>query len=302
MPNPRFLKLAERLRNDSVPAGEVKPDTSGNKGGRGEEDSSGNTTFPDSVTSSSILKYDSFGLPIIRKANEYFTGTKAEIPLREGLLGFGKSTGEVQNMYLLKRLAVVTALHNDPSLRNGNMWPITPGQSENLLKESKLPNPNAYWEDLGLILYDTTGATNNKEAKALYESIQRNRVELGLSPSSVNSRLVVVNAGLEKDVDMPHGVKPVILPGTTFVYSHEILQRTGEDHKFEYGTAKGLPSISSLGSGNRTIYMPNEKIDIGLRVLFRGRDLNLVARYWFLTVDDANGRVNVAHQGGSPKK
>ncbi|MEK6909310.1 MAG: hypothetical protein AABX23_04630 [Nanoarchaeota archaeon] len=302
MPNPRFLKLAERLKNDSVPAGKSPPDNGGSDGERGEVGSSVKTIFPDSVASSSILQYDSFGLPLIRKANEYFAGTKAEIPLREGLLGFGKSAGEVQNMYLLKRLAIVTALHKDPSLRNGNMWPITPGQSENLLKESKLPNPSAYWEDLGLILYDTTGATNNKEARALFDSIQRNRVELGLSPSDANSRLVVVNAGLEKNVDMPHGVNPVILPGTTLVYPHDILQRTGENHKFEYGTAKGLPTMSSLGSGNRTIYMPNEKTDIGLRVLIRNGNLNLSARDRNLTGDNADGRVNVAHQGGSPKK
>ena len=182
------------------------------------------------------------------------------------------------------------------------MWPITPGQSELLLRDNKLPDPRRYWEDLALILYDTTGSTNNKEAKALAESIQRNRVELGLSPTEVNSRLVVVNAGLAKDVDMPHGVKPIILPGTTFVYPHEVLQKTGINSNFEYGTARGLPTVSSLGKGTRTLYMPSDTSDIGLRVLIRDWDLDLSARGTDLTGGIADGRVNFAHQGDGAKK
>ncbi len=302
MPNPRFLKLAERLRNDVTPAGKPEGDNRG-EGERGKTPV-GRTSFPESVESSSIFQYDAFGIPIIRKANEYFAGTKAEIPLKEGILGsgIGRSSGEVPNMYVLKRLALVTALHYDPSLRNGNMWPITPGQSELLLRDNKLPDPKRYWEDLGLILYDTTGSTNNKEARALAESIQANRIELGLSPSEANSRLVVVNAGLAKDVDMPHGVKPIILPGTTFVYSHDLLHKTGTNSSFEYGTARGLPPFSGLGKGTRTLYMPNENSDIGLRVLFRGGNLSLYAWYGDLTDGDEGGRVNFAHQGDVPKK
>ncbi len=299
MPNPRFLKLAERLRNDAMPAG--KPE--GEKGEERKDPLAGaRTSFPEFVASSSIFQYDSFGIPIIRKANELFAGTKAEIPYREGLMGVGKSSGEVPNMYLLKRLALVTTLHYAPSLRNGNMWPITPGQSELLLRDNKLPDPRRYWEDLALILYDTTGSTNNNEAKALAESIQRNRVELGLSSTDVNSRLVVVNAGLAKDVDMPHGVKPIILPGTTFVYPHDVLQKTGTNSNFEYGTARGLPSVSSLGKGTRTLYMPSDTSDIGLRVLIRDRYLSLDAGYSDLTGDYAGGRVNFAHQGDGAKK
>lgn len=300
MPNPRFLKLAERLRNDATPAG--KPE--GEKGEERREDPSvgARTSFPESVDSSFIFQYDDFGIPIIRKANERFAGTKAEIPYSEGLMGVGKILGEVGNMYLLKRLALVTALHYDSSLRNGNMWPITPGQSELLLMDNKLPNPKRHWEDLALILYDSTGSTNNKEAKSLAESIQRNRAELRLSPSEANSRLVVVNAGLAKDVDMPHGVKPIILPGTTFVYPHEALQKTGTNSTFEYGTDRGLPPVSSLGRGTRTLYMPSETTDIGLRVLVRSGNLDLYARYRDLTNDRAYGRVNFAHQGDGAKK
>ena len=303
MPNPRFLRLAERLRNDAAPLGKPEGDPRGEDEKRKPPADIGKTSFPESVEGSSILQYDNFGIPLIRKVNEYFAGTKAEVPLKEGFgLGIGRSAGEVPNMYILRRLALVTALHYNPSLRNGNTWPITPGQSELLLKDNKLPSPNRYWEDLGLILYDTTGSTNNKEARALAESIQQNRAELRLSPTEANSRLVVVNAGLAKDVDMPHGVKPIILPGTTFVYPHEILQKTGTNSVFEYGTARGLPQASSLGRGTRTLYMPNETSDIGLRVLFRDGGWDLGAGYGDLAGDDADGRVNVAHQGEVPKK
>ena len=77
---------------------------------------------------------------------------------------------------------------------------------------------------------------------------------------------------------MPHGVKPIIISGITQVYTHEILDKTGESHTFEYGLDRGLPFVSEIGSGDRTLYMPPSGDNIGLRVLYRGRDRDLGAR------------------------
>ena len=94
---------------------------------------------------------------------------------------------------------------------------------------------------------------------------------------------------------MPHGVKPIIIPGITQVYAHEILNRTGENHTFEYGLDRGLPAVSEIGSGNRTIYMPSGD-NIGLCVLYRDWVLDLEARSGDLADSGSVGRINFALQ------
>ena len=244
--------------------------------------------FPDSPSESFIMSYDGehkdYFQELIAKVNEKFNGTRAEIPIG--------TSGEVQNMYAIKRMALVSTIANNPSLQSQGFYPITPMQDETLLKAGKLPDPRKYWEDLALLLYDTNG-NNQKEALALKESIVQHKSDLSLPESDLEKRLVIVNAGGVPDQDMPHGVKPIIIPGITQVYTHEILNRTGENHKFEYGLDRGLPAVSEIGNGNRTLYMPSGD-DIGLRVLFRDGDLDLVAGFWDLAVSSSVGRVNFA--------
>lgn len=235
-----------------------------------------------------ILTYDTdFSRELIAKSNELFSGTKAEIP--------AGSSGEVKNMYALKRLGLITAIYKDDHLRSHNLWPITPLQSEELLKEGKLPEPRGYWEDLGLTLFDRSpNGKNPGEAKALYESLKRERDQLGLSEGDLEERMLIINAGLEVDSDMPHGAKPIILPGLTQVYIHPVLFKTGQNYKFEYGLEWGIPSESDLGRGNRTLHMPSRDEDIGLRVLYRDWYLDLYAWGEDLVDSVSDGRVNFA--------
>ena len=255
--------------------------------------------FPGSVSDSFILSYNPFGIALISKSNEYFQGTKAEIPLMQA----DNQTplkGEVQNMYLLKRLALVTALYKNPGLNPDNFWPISPEQSERLLHDGKMPNASTSWEDLALLLYGHSSKGQNPvEAKALYESMKRYQRELGLSKSDLEKKLVVVNAGLEKNDKAPHGVVPVVLPGLTEAYHLDVLEKVGpnQEFKFEYGLDRGLPKIDDLGKGTRTLYMPSETANIGLRVLVRGRNLDVVAGDGGLVSSDAGGRVRFAPQG-----
>ena len=244
--------------------------------------------FPDSPSESFLMSYDGshgdYFQELISKVNEKFNGTRAELPTG--------TSGEVQNMYAIKRMVLVSTIANNPTLQSQGFYPITPMQDESLLKAGKLPDPSKYWEDLALLLYDTNG-NNSQEAQALKESIIQHRTDLGLSQSDLEKRLVVVSAGGEVDSDMPHGVKPIIIPGITQVYAHEILDKTGENHKFEYGLDRGLPAVSEIGNGDRTLYMPSGD-NIGLRVLFRDWDLDLVARDGDLAYSDSDGRVNFA--------
>ena len=295
MPNPRFLQTVERWMNKDIPAEKTKPTKPKTSQVVGT-----NLVFPDSVPEIYRFSYDGqhkeFYQEVIAKANELLRGTQIEIPT-------GKS-GEVQNMYPLKRFGLITAIYNNPQLRNHNLWPITPTQSEHLLKAGVLTNNEDYWEGLGLILYDRSESGENpQEAKALYDSLKKHRQDLGLSASDLEQRLIIVSPGLEKDSSMPQGVKPIILPGITQAYTHEVLEKVGEDHNFDgYGLKGGLPLIKQLEKGDRTLYMPDETEDIGLRVLVRDRGSDLYARNWGLVNSSADGRVNFAPQARTPKK
>jgi len=251
-------------------------------------------SFPDSPSESFLFSYDgthgAYFQELISKVNEVYSGTRAEIPTG--------TSGEVQNMYAIKRMALVSTIANNPSLQGQGFYPITPMQDESLLKNGKLPNPSGYWEDLALLLYDTNGK-NPQEAQALKESIIQYRTDLALSESDLEKRLVVVSAGGEVDSSMPHGVKPIVIPGITQVYAHEILDKTGENHKFEHGLDRGLPAVSEIGSGPRTLYMPDETSDIGLRVLFRDGVRVLGARSGDLADSNSDGRVNFARSAST---
>ena len=282
MVNKRFLKTAERWMNKDAP---VKRTTT--QPIPQNPVAVQNASFPDSPSESFIMSYDGtyrdYFQELISKVNERFSGTRAELPTG--------TSREVQNMYAIKRMALVSTIANNPSLQSQGFYPITPMQDESLLKAGKLPDPSRYWEDLALLLYDTNG-NNPQEAQALKESIIQHRTDLDLNQSDLEKRLVVVSAGGEVDSSMPQGVKPIIIPGITQVYTHEILNRTGENHKFEYGLDRGLPVISEIGNGDRTIYMPNETEDIGLRVLCRDGGLGLDAGFGGLAGSGSGGLVN----------
>ncbi|MCA9487809.1 MAG: hypothetical protein KC516_02500, partial [Nanoarchaeota archaeon] len=147
-------------------------------------------------------------------------------------------------------------------------------------------------EDLGMVLYDLKGE-NEKEAKAIYESIKNHKSELGLSESDLEKRLLIFNAGVKLNSDSDYGVVPIIIPGVTQVYHHEILDKTGENYTFDYALEKGLPNVSKTGKGSRTLYMPSGS-KIGLRLLYRSRDSGLYARVGDLADSGSEGRVNFA--------
>ncbi len=288
MVNQRFLETAGRWKNDELPKEKTELDKK-----KSQSDFSGQEFyFPASPPESFIFSYDGvhgdYFQELIAKSNEKFRGTKAEIPT-------GKK-GEVKNMYGVKRMALISTIVNNPNLLNYNLMPITPTQSENLLKEGKLTNPTKNWEDLGLILYDTNGENRN-ESIALKEDIVRHQSGLRLKSGDLEKRLVIINAGAEPDGNMNYGVRPVIVPGITAVYPHDILSQNGQDHQFEYGLDGGLPSVSQVGKGKRILYMPRGNGNIGLLALYRFRDLNLDAWNWDLDYSYDSGRVNFAPQG-----
>jgi len=252
--------------------------------------------FSKNPNESFIMSYDGihgeYFQELISKVNETYAGTKAEIPTG--------TSGEIQG-HLIKRLGLITTIYDNSNLRSAGLHPITPEQSEYLLQADNLTTPGDNWEDLAMVLYDLSqNGNNSKEAQAIYNSLKDHRQDLGLSKSDLEKKLVIVNAGIEVDKNMNYGVKPIILPGLTQVYTHEVLEKVGEDFEFEgYGLDKGLPLLNQLGDGNRTLYMPDETEDIGLRVLYRDGGLDLSARSRYLSDSDSDGRVNFAQSAST---
>ena len=250
-----------------------------------------NTSFPNLPSESFLFSYDGehkdFFQELIDKSNAVYSGTGAEIPTG--------TSGEIQG-HLIKRMGLISTIANDSNLRSAGLHPLTATQSEYLLKEGKLTNPENNWEDFGMVLYDrSSNGYNPQEAQAIYDSLKAYRTDLSLSESDLENRLIIVNPGAEIDPDMPHGVKPIIIPGITQVYAHEVLEKVGENSSFNgYGLEGGLPLLNQLGSGDRTLYMPDETEDIGLRALCRGRDLYLYAWNEDLASSGEVGRVNFA--------
>jgi hypothetical protein len=296
MVNKRFLQAAERWKNPSLP--DEKPRTKQST----SQPIATQTVFPNLPSESFIFSYDGphkdFFQELIAKSNERFKGTKAEISIED--------EGEVKYMNIIKKLGLVTTIYQNPQLKSHCFLPITPAQSEALLKKGKLTTPEDNWEDLALILYDKSqNGENPREAQALYNSLRNHRQELGLSQSDLEHKLIVVNAGLEKDDESDYGVKPIVIPGLTQAYIHEVLEKVGEeDLNFDgYGLNGGLPMINQLGEdGDRVLYMPDVTEDMGLRVLYRNGSLSLNARNEYLANSNENGRVNFAPQGQTPRK
>ena len=282
MPNPRFLKTAERWMNKEVPFEKTQPV-------RPATPTPQPNNFPTNPDSSFLFSYDGqhgqFFQELITKANAIYSGTGAEISTG--------TSGEIQG-HLIKRMGLISTIANDSNLRSAGLHPITATQSEHLLKEGKLTNPGDNWEDFGMVLYDRSqSGYNPKEAQAIYDSLKAHRTDLSLSESDLENRLIIVNPGAEVDSSMPHGVKPIIIPGITQVYQHEVLEKVGEDPNFDgYGLEGGLPLLNQLGSGSRTLCMPDETSNIGLHVLYRDWDRVLGAWSRDLADSDSDGRVN----------
>ena len=120
-----------------------------------------NISFPNLPTESFLFSYDGehkdFFQELIRKTNEVYSETEAEIPVG--------TSGEIQGN-LIKRMGLVSTIANDSSLRSAGLYPITATQSEYLLQAGKLKNPRDSWEDFGMVLYDrSSSGYNPKEAQ-----------------------------------------------------------------------------------------------------------------------------------------
>lgn len=233
-----------------------------------------------------LLRYDgpyqNFTQELIAKYNERFGFGSLKISV--------ETKGEVEHLSIFQRLGLMTTIYQDSNLRNENLWPITPSQSEGLFRDGRLTNPKQNWENLGLVLYDLTDKSKNtKEHLAFLKTLEQHEKEIGLTKKDLEKRVIVINAGLQKDDSLEYGAYPVVLPGLTQFYTHETLEKVGGNFLFEgFGTEGGLPLLKQIKSqadnkflyknlqtGERVLLMPEETKDMGLRIM--GRWSNVVS-------------------------
>jgi hypothetical protein len=287
MINPRLLKIAERLGSAELPN---IPQVTASLGNMGNTlDIGKHVAFPP-IVNPFTLAYNQYGAKILQAMNQYFAGTPIAIDT-----SIFKSNIYPQNIQgtIFQRCAFNTAIYNDSELRKQNIWPITPQQSEQWLEYSGNPNYN---EPLAFVLYGDEGKTGNaKYAQALKDSIANNLDVLNLRYSDLEKAMLVVNAGLERDEKFEKGVRPIVLPGVTRVYTPDAL---GNDQFYfkGYGLKTGLPAksskVDSNYSGSKRGFW--EETKTGLSVLRRGDNTNL---YVFAEPFSINGSFSFATQG-----
>ena len=83
---------------------------------------------------------------LIKKTNERFKGSRINMPYKEN--------GLVNQIGILDRLAMITTIYSDNHLQSAGLYPLSPLQSELLLKDGKIPNKSLKNDEyLALILY-----------------------------------------------------------------------------------------------------------------------------------------------------
>jgi hypothetical protein len=261
--NPRFLEMAARLGG-----GQIEKDTTPKR----EKLEMKFPLFPSYVFT---LKNDEFGKELTAKLNERFKDTNAFI--NNMAFDTGK---EYFGFNFVQRFGIITTLFEDANLRKFGYWPITPVQSEVLHLRRALPKNGNYPEALGLVYVPNLDNSsipngydyNQREADALRMQLDRYKEELGISYGDLRKTLLVVNPGLEKDRNFKTGVRPIVLPGVTRVYDSEAINRPGGNYSFEYGLENGVPSLTSMGNGERILKVHNTQ---GLYSFYRCSDFSL---------------------------
>ncbi|GEM_PF-3922804 len=232
------------------------------------------------------LCYDAFGKELVAKVNERFSRTAAEI--------IPHVDSPQTQIHILRRLAMVTVLSQDPTLQSHHAWPITPAQFETLFHQAYFQHETPQEEHLALLRYDRNFTSdglylgsNPYEGAQFSASLRNNLRELGLSQDALEQRLLVIHAGLEKDTNSHvYGVVPVVLPGVTQVIPLACLQETarkffrGQERTVGYFTSAsdhGLPTLQELIKDARgawplrSLDIPHKQKNLGLRVLKSNR-------------------------------
>jgi len=270
MPNPRFLKTAERWMNKEVPSERVQPLAP-------VPDPSQNTSnFTDNATYS-FLEGD-FGRQVLEEYNQLVQGEYQNASALQKL-SFADNVVKGSNPFAFTLLNRV--------LQNHGRWVARPTDLERALEQGTIHLSGTYG-DSGLVIRDEN--TNNEYiAKHLGEQLRQKGYSVG------GDTIMIPLAGLELryDASSPHNLIFQLTNSSEIITASQ-LNKSNHGKKFNRGDEKGLPIFED--SGSRTLYSNED----GVCRLYRDRVRGLGAGYGDLADSDSGGRVVVCAEGTSP--
>jgi len=265
MPNPRFLKTAERWMNKEAPSERTQPVIPVQQ----------NPPLMNNASYSFLEGTE--GQAILDEYNQRVSGDyQGASPLN--VLSFADNVLKGSNPFAFVLLNKI--------LTQKKMRIATPADLERALEKEAI-NLKGTYGDSGLVLR-SDGDPNQYLAKDLVNQVKQR--------GSLQFPLMVPLAGLDLryDANSPHNLSFQLTDFAELIYAPQ-LDHQNDRTKFNNGDEKGLPIFDQNGS--RTLYTKNG----GLRRLYRnwGRDLD--ARVVALAYSYSCGRVIVCAEGTSPK-
>jgi len=258
MTNKRFMEMADRMKNPSLPTKKEIP-ISRIKRNR----------FSSPEAEYSFLEGE-FGREIhediIRKYGDSHPFVTENVSYKERIIQGSKPGYVIAVNDVIRGMGLRTATSLDvhKAIRDGKL------------------NLQNFYEDLGLVLYSESGE-NEYLAKNLATQIKQTRnLEFPVM-------LPLIGLGLEKDNSAPQGLA-FKLTNNSQVISAPQLSYSNDGKKFSEVDNDGIPVFND---GGNYIFFTE---DSGLRMLYRYRVLKLNARNEYLTSSNEDGRVIVCRE------
>ncbi len=262
MPNPRFLKTAERWMNKEVPSEKSQPVT--------PVQQSPPLMNNDSY---SFLEGD-FGQQILEEYNQLVQSEYQNAPALQKL-SFEDNIVKGSNPFAFVLLNKV--------LQNHGKWVARPVDLERALEKEAI-NLKGTYGDSGLVLR-SDGDPNQYLARDLINQIKQK--------GSLAYPLMIPLTGLELvyDSNSPNDLSFYLTDSSEIIYAPQ-LNKKNHNKNFNKGDEKGLPIFEDNGS--RTLYSSE---DSGLCTLYRSRVRDLGAGDGGLVDSYSGGRVVVCAEG-----
>ncbi len=270
MPNPRFLKTAERWMNKEAPSERVQHITPVSNLSQNTGNFTDNATY-------SFLEGD-FGRQVLEEYNQLVQGEYQNASALQKL-SFADNVVKGSNPFAFTLLNRV--------LHNHGRWVARPADLERALKQGAIDLRGTYG-DSALVLRDEN-SKNEYIARRLGDQLRQK----GHSLDRDTIMIPLAGLELEYDASSPHDLTFQLTENSEIITASQ-LNKSYHGKKFNKGDEKGLPIFEDDGS--RTLYSNED----GLCRLYRGRDLGLNARDGSLANSDEDGRVIVCAEGTSP--
>jgi hypothetical protein len=265
MPNPRFLKTAERWMNKEAPSERTQPITPVQQ------------SHPLMNNASYSFLEGTVGQVILEEYNQRVSGDYQGASALN-VLSFADNVVKGSNPFAFVLLNKILAQKKKRI--------ATPTDLERALEKEAI-NLNGTYGDSGLVLRND-GDPNQYLARDLINQVRQ------IGSLQYPLMIPLVGLDLKYDSNSPNDLSFQLTDFAELIYAPQ-LDHQNNRAKFNNGDEKGLPIFDQNGS--RTLYTENG----GLRRLYRYWSLGLVARDGELANSGVGGRVNFA-RNASPKK